>query len=119
MKGLTVRVHRVWQRLGEVREVGGPGVPIDEEDVVRVDRSDVLLASVVPRDHSGVLRVGRLVQNVVAGDPVSYQSNQKTRRRGGSATRDLVLAQGGGRATDQVFPLYRRAISFHRLHARV
>ena len=74
--------------MGEAGEVSGEGVPIEPEDVVRVDGADCGADAVVEGYEAGVFcvqtrvlvgecgrgggrgtRVGRFVERVVAGDP--------------------------------------------------
>jgi hypothetical protein len=62
-------VHRVGQCALEVAKVGTESVAVQEQDVVRVDRSDGLFDSDVKVDQTGVLLVCWLIQGVVTGDP--------------------------------------------------
>lgn len=65
------RVHRVGQDgvLVEALPFRGEGVPVQKQDMVRVDLADRLFQAHVERRQADVLRVARLVDQVVAGNP--------------------------------------------------
>ena len=56
-------------RVPEVREVGRERVPVEEERVVWVGRTDRGVYAVVERDNARVVWVGGLVERVIARDP--------------------------------------------------
>ena len=53
-----------------MREIRGEGVPVEENDVVRIDGTNGTVDIVVELDQTGVLRIGGFVERIVASDPL-------------------------------------------------
>ena len=56
--------------IAKMREIRGEGVPVEENDVVRIDGTNGTVDIVVELDQTGVLRIGGFIERIVASDPL-------------------------------------------------
>ena len=55
--------------IAKVGKVRGKRISVQEEGMMRINLTDCLIDSIVEVDNTGVVRIGGLVQRVVASDP--------------------------------------------------